>query len=910
MLDRESERRAVDDMLDLVRQGFSGALVLRGGHGVGKTTLVEYAITAATGFQVCEVVGVESEVELEFAAVHQLIMPFLPLVDDLPVPQRQAINIAFGIETGKPPDPFLVALGCLTLMSRAAQAQPALCVVDDAQWIDAESAVVLGFVARRLYADRVGMILAIGETGEPRAFEQLRTVHVGGLPDDAAAELLQAVLGAPLEVQVVGRVLDDTGRNALALVEVGSQFAAEELAEMVVRPEPVPVGPQLEQRYRQQVSRLSADAQEFVLLTAADGSGERGLVRRAAECASIDADGAETAAEMAGLIEVAGNSVRFRHPLIRTAAYNGATDADRRHAHRVLSEACASDDDYDRQMWHRAAATAEPDEIVAAELQAAAARAAGRGAWTMAASLMRRAVDLSRDRDRRAGRQVALAEAELVIGHPDIAWQAAGEALPRLPDDGTRGRAKVLRGESLFAQGRDSEAAELLVEASRALASDPNAATDALLAAFKAAMWAGPTETQRIASVAVPPPRPSGSEPRVSDLLLAGYLARYTTGYDAAAAPLREAVRKLRADDTDDDTGMRWFGSGAAAAASLWDDEAMIDINERWVAGCRRLGAVTYLPLALVSGAYTDWLTGHLDRAADRWSETRELMAASQSPSMLVSESRTLGLLHAYRGEVAAAFATGQALIRESTARGQHGMADTGRLVLVVANLCAGEPHAALEAALPVVQHDAVYTAEQTLPELVEAAVRSGNHEAAARAFATLDSRARTAGTAWALGVRARCRALISDGRQAEAAYLDSIGHLERSRAKVDLARAHLLYGQWLRRGKRRRDARRQLRVAEAMYDAMGADGFAAKARDELRATGERARSRGPETEFELTPQEARVGGLAAEGSTNGEIAGQLFISPSTVEYHLGKVFRKLGVRSRTQLAHRLPVHG
>jgi DNA-binding CsgD family transcriptional regulator len=711
---------------------------------------------------------------------------------------------------------------------------------------------------------------------------------------------------AHLSPLVVSRVLGDTASNALALVEVGSQFSAAELTKMAYSPTPLPVGPKLEQRYLNQVKRLPSDAQQFVLLIAAESTGDRGLARRAAEHAHIDADAAEAAAENAHLIEVSDTSIRFRHPLIRAAVYSGATDLDRRRAHRRLSDACAAADRLDQQIWHRAAASAGTDENLAADIQAAAERAGSRGAWATAAGLLRRSIELTSDPGRRAVREVALGHAELVTGHPDIAMQSAGGALPRLPDDSTRGRAQVLCGEALFAQGRDSEAAEILLKASSALASDPAAATDARLAAMNAAIWAGPSEVAKIASLAVPPPRPSGAEVRVSDLLLAGYNIRLTSGYNAAVAPLQNAVRMLRADDLDPDTGLRWFSLGATAAGSLWDDEAMLDLSERWVQLTRRLGAVAYLPAALAFRALSDWLTGHLNQAADRWAEMRELIAASDDLQLPPLEGRSPGLLHTYRGDVTTALARASEMVRKSAARGQGGMADMGRSVLVAAYLVAGQPQEALDAGLAVVDHDPAFTAEQTLPELVEAAVRSDNQAAAARTFATLDSRATAAGTAWALGVRARSEALIADGERAEQAYAESISHLKQSRAIVDLARAHLLYGQWLRRGKRRRDARRQLRTAEAMYDGMGADGFAARARDEIRATGERARSRSPETTSELTPQEARVATLAAEGATNSEIAGQLFISPSTVDYHLAKVFRKLGLRSRTQLARRL----
>ena len=904
LLDRQREQRVVDDVLNHVRGGFSGALVFRGDAGVGKTSLLDYAVRAAAGFEISAVVGAEPEMGFAFGAVHQLLVPFLGLAGDLPVPQRQALMTAFGLEAGAPPDPFLVGLACLTLVARAAEARPVLCAIDDAQWIDAESALVLAFVARRLYADRVGMILAVKDDGETGAFERLPTIQVGGLPDDAAADLLQSAAGTRLGPQVVDRVLADAGRNALALVEIGSSFTTEELAERAYRPEPMPVGRQLQQRYLQQVSALPADAREFVLLIAADGSGDRGRARQAAAEANIDADAAEAAAEAADLIGVSGNSMVFRHPLIRAAVYNGAGDAGRRRAHRLLSEVSGRRDDAGRRVWHRAAAAAEPDEGVAADLQTAAERAIRRGAWATAAGLLRRSIELTPDDGRRAGRELRLAEAELVIGHPGIARHVADAARPRLPDDSTRGRARLVSGESLFAQGRGAEAADVLADASAALAaSDPAAATDALLSAVNAAIWAGPAETARIAQKAVPPRSADRSKPRVSDLLLAGYRARVTTGYGAAVAPLRDALRELRAADLDPDVGLRWFGLAAAAAGSLWDDQALADISDRWVRLARRLGAITYLPFALSLQAVADCLTGRLGQAANRLAEARELMAASQSPGAVRGE----GLVDVYRGDLAAGRSAAQAQIREATARGQGRVADIGRCIVVIADLCAGECEAAVDAAVPVMEHDQAFTAEVILPELIQAAVRCGNRQAAVSAFATLEGRATASGTAWALGVRARCLALISDGERADQAYLESISQLERSLAAADLARAHLLYGQWLRRANRRRDARGHLRTAEAMYDAMGAEGFTEQARDELRATGERARLRTPETEFDLTAQEARIANLAAEGSTNHEIAEQLFISLSTVEYHLGKVFRKLGVKSRSQLVHALP---
>lgn len=905
LLDRRSERTAIDDLLELVRQGLSGVLVLRGCDGVGKTTLLDYAVDAAPGFRKSAIVGVESEINLPYGAVHQLLIPFLPLIDDLPDPQRQALRVAFGLEAGPPPEHFLVGLACLNLLSRAAVDQPVLCAVDDAHRIDAESALVLGFVARRLYADRLGMILTVAQGGEPAPFRQLPAIEVGGLPADAAAELLRSMTATPLEQAVVDRVVADTERIPLALVDIGSNYTAEELAARAYLPVPMPVGEQLQERYLSRIHSLPSEVREFLLLVAAEPSGDRGRLRSAAAAAGIDADAAEAAAEAAGMIEASDNSVRFRYPLIRGAVYNGASDAGRRRAHHWLGQAGGRQGDADELVWHRAAAAAGPDEQVAADLHAAAKRARYRGAWPATAAMLRRSVALTPDPGIRARREIALARAELEIGHSRTAQELAEDALPSLTSGSSRGKAKVIIGDALFAQGSDVEAAEALADASAALADDPFASADALMAALNAAMQAGPADARKIAMIS--PPSASGRAPEVADLLLAGYRARFITGYQAAVAPLRAAVQALRANDLEPVTGHRWFMRGTVAAGSLWDDEALLDITNRWVGLIRRLGALTDLPVALSFRAITLCLMGRLDRAADCWAEMHELMAASQTSRILGIKSGGEALLFALRGELEKARAAGLAQVRESTARGQGAPALMGRSIVALAELDAGRCEAAVDAGLQVIHDDPPFTQERTLPVLIEAAIRSDQHEAARSAYAVLAERTTTAGTPWAHGLRALCQALLERGSDAEAAYLDSLSQLGRSHAAVDLARAHLLYGQWLRRARRRRDARRQLRTAEDMFHAIGAPGLAEQARTELRATGERASKRTPQTEVDLTPQEARVANLAAGGSANSDIAEHLFISPSTVDYHLGKVFRKLGVTTRTQLAHHLP---
>jgi DNA-binding CsgD family transcriptional regulator len=891
-------------VLDAVRGGVSSTLVLVGGLGVGKTVLLEYAIDAAPDMQIVAVTGVQSEIGMEFAALHQLLLPFPPTLDVLPSPQRDALRVAFGLEAGPPPDLFLVGLAVLTVLSHAVQEQPLLCVIDDAHWLDAESAQVLAFVARRLYADRVGMIIAVGERGVTQQFDDLPSVEVGPLPDAEAAELLRSVAGAPLNEQLVSRILADTQRNPLALVELSAEFDVAQLAGLAALPEPLPLSDRLERRFLRQVRGLPADSRAFVLLAAADPAPERSRLWRAAVLAGIDPDAAAADAESAGLLEFPGAWVRFRHPLIRSAVYHGATDGERRRAHLALADVSNSGSDLDegRRAWHRAAATTVPDEDVATELDRAAARARGRGGYWAQVALLRRSVELTPDEGRRAQREVALAGAEFASGRPDTAHDLLDHAMPRLTDDMTRGQATQLTGIILYIQGKSAEAARVLAAAARAFGPDAVAARSAILSALLAAQWAGPEQTRTIAAAARSFPRPAGSAPTVSDLLLDGFATRFTAGYAEAAGPLRAAIAALLADDLDPVTGLRYFELGAVAAGSLWDDQAFHDIAERWANTARTLGALTVLPLALAFQTMSAWLAGRFDDADARLAEMSEVIAASHSPPMLGTDSRGQGILLAYRGRTDQARAAGAAQVRESTARGQRLPADQGRYIVAVADLCARDYNAAVAAALPVIEDDPAFIAETALPELVEAAVRSGNRETADRAFGTLSERALAAGTPWALGLRARCQALVDEDGNAEDAYTESIRQLQHSRAVVDLARTRLLYGQWLRRAKRRRDARHQLRTATDMFTAMGADAFAEQATTELRATGERARARIPETGLDLTPQEARVADLAAEGLSNNEIAAQLFISPATVAYHLRKIFTKLGLTSRHQL--------
>ena len=900
------ERAEIDRVLRSVRGGFSATLVIRGCPGAGKTALLGYAADSAVDMQACGVTGIQTELGLEFASLHQLLVPFLPLIEELPGPQRQALQVAFGQAEGPPAGLFLVGLAALTLLARAAEEQPVLCLIDDAQWLDADSALALGFVARRLYADSVGMVIAVGGHESAHAFEQLPAVSVNGLPAAEAAELLRSVAPAPVDARVVDRILADTEGVPLALVEVGAEFSADELAGRAALPEPMPLGRRLADRFRRKATGMDPDTLAFLLLVAAEGCGNRAVVWDAARRDGIDADAAAAAAESAGMIELSAGSIRFRHPLLRSAVYHIASDTDRRRAHHALSEAADPDRDADLRAWHTSAAATGPDERVAAELERAADRAQVRGGYAARAAMLRRSAELSGDGGHRAARELRLAFAELKSGHPETAQELVDSAMPRLADPRAHAEAQRLRGDILFVQGRAGESAQVLAGAARSLAPDYRAAREAMAAALRSAMWSGPAEMRELATAAQSFPRPDRSEATVADLMLEGYAARYTAGYTAAVEPLRAAIGRLQSEDLDVATGLQWYGMATVAAASLWDSSAL-DFTRRFLDATRAQGALTAMPVALGLRGIADCLTGALAEAQDRWNEMREILAAGGSRRVLGVDILSEGLVLVYTGRLAEARAFGTARMRESTLRGVRGVASIGQAIVALADVSVGNYDAALDNATNVVRDDLPFLAELVLPALIEAACRTGRRAEARSAFGTLSERALAAGTAIALGVRARCEALVSEDGRAEHAYEEAIGHLEHSLAPVELARAHLDYGQWLRRSKRRRDARRELRAAYDLLDQMGAQDLAARAATELSAVGERAQPRTSATTSDLTPQEARVAGLAVEGVTNNQIAAQLFISPRTVEYHLRKVFRKLGVSSRSQLARHLP---
>jgi DNA-binding CsgD family transcriptional regulator len=902
LLGREREREVLDRLLDEASAGRGGVLVMHGEPGVGKTAMLEYAVEAGADFRIARAAGAEAEMELPFAAIQQLCSPFLALRQRLPQPQHDALDVAFGLRTGPAADRFLVGLAVLGLLAEAAEEQPLACVVDDAQWLDSASARTLAFVARRLVAERIALVFATRELGE--TFSGLPELRLTPLNRRNARALLDSVFPVRLDERVRDRIVAETRGNPLALLEMPRGLSPTQLAGGFGLPSTAPLSAGIQDRYTRRLEKLSPDARRLLLIAAADPVGDAALVWRAAERLGISASAAD-AVEAEGLLTLSPR-VAFRHPLVRSAVYTSAQPTARREVHRALAEATDSEIDPDRHAWHRAQAAAAPDEEVATELERSAARAQARGGLAAAAAFLERAVELSPEPTRRARRALVAAETKFQAGALDDALDllATAESSAAL-DDVLRAHAHLLRAQVAFASRRGSDAAPLLLAAARELtAVDPSLAGATYLEALSAATFAGRlshggglVEISRAALAG-----PSPEQPRPSDLLLHGLAVRATEGYAAGAPLLKEALDAFQGEADLSSNDARWLWFAGLIALFMWDDDAWTVLFTRQVELARETGALSALAFALGSGIAVYAFFGELSTAAVL---EEELRAASEATGTAADPSALLSLA-AVRGHEADFSGLIQSTIGDAEARGEG-------IALTIAEFLSGclynglgRYEAALAAVAPAECVHAEGPAIWALTELVEAAVRSGQPERARRAFERVVQTTRAAGTDWALGIEARLRALLSDGDDADRLYLEAISRLSRTRIRVQLARTHLLYGEWLRRERRRLEAREQLRTAYEFFRDAGVEAFAERARLELEATGGHARKRTVDTLDQLTPQETQVARLAAQGETNRAIAARLFISASTVEYHLRKAFRKLGVKSRTQLSERL----
>ena len=904
---RRAECAVLEQLVEAVRAGESRALQVVGEPGAGKTALLEYLAGQASGCRVARAAGIQSEMELAFAGLQQLLAPLLDRLERLPVPQRDALRIVFGISSGPAPDRFLVGLAVLSLLSDAAEGRPLICLVDDRHWLDRASAQVLGFVARRLAAESVGLVFASRVAGGELA--SLPELVVGGLQECDARALLDSALTGRLDPRVRDRIVAETHGNPLALLELVRGLSPAELAGGFGLPAAVPLAGRLEENFRRRIAALPDQARRLLQLAAADPAGDAGLLWEAAGRLEIGAEAATPAAE-AGLVEF-GTWVRFRHPLVRSAAYRSASVQERQAVHYALAEATDSQADPDQRAWHRAQAVAGPDEQVADELERSAGRAQARGGMAAAAAFLERAAMLTPGPAGRAQRLLAAALAKTNAGALDAALGllVAVEAGPL--DARQTADVEHLRGQIAFDQRRAGDGARLLLSAARRLEPlNAESARDTHLEALGAAMWVGDLNSPGALRKAAAAARaaPAATEPRPVDIVLDGLATRLTEGYTAAGATLARAVERLLALDVAIDSVDRWLWvaggrAGITIALELWDAESWHDLAARQVQFARDTGALVQLQVGLNLLAWTQLPAGELATAAQLLEEDRLIAEAIGNPPVGYNEM----MLAAWRGQEAPAAELIEATVREAKAAG------AGRFVLLASYANSvlynglGRHEVARDAAWPAFQADPVGFGPFVVPELAEAASRVGDVPLVKAALEWLSERTRVTPTDWALGIEARVRALLSDGDDADSLYRESIDKLGGTRVRAELARTHLLYGEWLRRERRRADARDQLRTAHGMLEAMGLEAFAERARRELAATGETARKRTVETSLELTAQEAQVARLARDGLSNPEIGARLFLSARTVQYHLSKVFAKLGVSSRSQLDRVLP---
>lgn len=904
LIGRRAECSALDQLIGSVRSGESRALVVHGEPGIGKTALLEYVAVRALGFRVLRGAGVESEMELPFAGLHQLCLPLLDRIERLPGPQSDALRTAFGVSTGPMPDRFLVGLAVLGLLSEAAEGRPLICLVDDYQWLDRTSAQVLAFVARRLGAESVGLILA-GRVLDSDV-SGLPELVVSGLRPADAGTLLDTVLSGPVDERVRDQIIVETQGNPLALLELPRGRTAVDVAGGFGLPGVIPLSGSIESEFSRRADALPAPARQLLLIAASDPSGDIALVWRAAAELGIGADAA-TSAEETGLVTL-GSRVRFRHPLARSATYRSASAAERRQAHRALAEATDSQLDPDRQAWHRAQATSGPDDQVAAALEHSATRAKTRGGLAAAAAFLLRAAALTLDPAQRAARALAAAETHIQAGALDPVPDLLAMAETGPLNDFQLAQADLIRARLAFVTSRGSDGPSLLLKAARRFKpvdTSLSRATylEALAAGTFVGRLSGPTpglaDIARAAGEAPPP-----AEVRAPDLLLDGTVAAFKHGYAAGLPLLRTALNEYGTAMSPEQE-LRWLWFASTTAIRTWDDERWDTLSTRYIALARELGSLSELPLALDVHALLLLFSGKLSEAARLTSEAQMI---GEATGTALAPYGAMGVA-AFRGDAAVGADSHGRTPLDVARRGEGAATTFAEWSNALLHNGLGRYSDALSSALRATRYDAG-PAAMLWPyvELIEAAARTGDTAVATAACRRLAATTGASGTDWALGLEFRSKALLSDGDEAEGLYRESIARLGRIRMRAELARSHLLYGEWLRRKRRQSQACDQLRTAHSMLEAIGMTGFAERAGRELRAAGGVVRTRPDAGQHdELTPQEAEIARMAAAGLSNPEIARRLFISAYTVQYHLRKVFAKLDVTSRGQLAQVLP---
>ena len=900
---RSSECALLKELLSAIRRGECRSLVLRGEAGIGKTALLDYLVESASDVRVAWAVGVESEMELAYASLHQLCGPMLDRIVTLPDPQRQALEIVFGISGGAAPDRFLVGLAVLGLLSEVAQERPLLCVIDDAQWLDRASALTLAFVGRRLLAEPVGLVFAAREPGQE--LRQVPEMRVQGLREGDARALLDSTVQFRLDQRVRDEIIAETRGNPLALLELPRGLTATQVASGFGLLGAQSLSGRIEESFVRRLDGLSDSARRLLLLAAAEPIGDPLLLWRAAEQLAV---GPMAADELEGeeLLAI-GDRVTFRHPLVRSAVYGSAARRERRVVHLALAEATDRDVDPDRRAWHLAAAASGPDEQVAVELERSADRAQARGGLAAAAAFLQRAVALTGDRRRRVDRALAAGEANLQAGEFDVARSMVSTAERGALDEVQRAGVELLRGRIALFSTLGSDALPLLLTAARHLERvDARLARDTYLDAWGAAMLAGRLTTRggllEVSRAARSAPRPDGA-PLPSDLLLDSLATLITDGGEVAAPLLEEATRTFAKDEGATDASRRWGWLTVAPTSALWDEKRAYAILERQLDSVRDAGALARLPLDLSTFDLLAVRCGDFASAEGAIAEAEALSNAAGTAIVSASAMR----LAAFRGREEA-WALIESVRQEASAAGVGVIIELTEWLLALLYNGIGHYREAVAAANVAGEDrpEEVLVSPWTAMELLEAATRSDNPEIAGIAFERIVSATAFSRADSAQGILARSRALVSEGVTAERFYQEAIERLGRSLLRPELARAHLLFGEWLRRENRRVDAREQLRIAYDQLSSIGMEAFAERARGELLATGEKVRKRTGATRDELTAQERQIAQLASTGLSNPEIGLRLFLSPRTVEYHLSKVFPKLGVNSRKDLGRAL----
>ena len=895
LVGREQELAELERLLEAVREGGSGAVFVHGEPGVGKTALLERLIAAAPEFQLIRAAGVEGEVDLPYAGLQQLCLPLAGGIGALPEPQRDALLDAFGLSSGEAKNRYVVGLAVLSLMSEAAAARPLLCLVDDAQWLDTQTTQALAFVGRRLGADSTALVIAGREHLEDLG--GLAAMHLRGLGTSHARALLDSVVVGRLDGPIRERFLAETHGNPLVLIELPRTLTPAEAATGAVRSPGDSLSTRIEDSFRRRLDPLPEDSRSLLLLAAAEPVGDPLLLLGAAAQLGLGIEAAD-AAEEAGLLEI-HERASFPHPLARSAVYKSAAPRERRAAHAALAAATDSEVDPDRKAWHRAHAATAPDEDVASELERTAARAKSRGGLSAAGAFLERAATLTPDAGRRAQRTILAAAVMYEAGGYDTVDNLLRAIDTSQLDELSAARVERLRaGVSISTEGPEKDQLlRFFAAAERLRRVDPSLGYAALLEERRFFDFADRETLAAVGEALEASSSSASGEP--AELVLRGRARLVRHGFPAGTDLLRQAFVALREKPHLKESDLPLLMASLATAVALWDLEGWKLLSGRAVQLARDSGALRRLPEAL----------GHW-YGANLWSGDFEVAAAALAEAETVQEAT-----NASRIQTGAAWLDAWRL-PEPQALERIALIERSRAEILYSCDCAravayngaGRYEAAFEVAQRSGEEHPSGSYGHALVELVDAAMHCGQLEPASVALEQFAERTQLGGTDWGLGLEARSRALVSaDPTVAERNYREAIDRLRRAGARPDLGRAHLVYGEWLRRESRRIDAREQLRNAVDLFDDMGIPGFGDRARRELLATGETARKRVDETRDELTSQEALIARLARDGLSNPEIGTRLFISPRTVKYHLRKVFIKLDITTRSELAAVVP---